>query len=670
MTKTTEINKGNILIVDDTPENLQVLSATLSDRGYKVRGVINGKMAIRAARSAPPDLILLDIRMPDTNGYAVCEELKISPETSKIPIIFISALDEALDKVKAFQVGGADYITKPFQVEEVIARVEHQLTIQRLQKQLMQQNEQLQKEIVERKKAEEEAAAASQAKSEFLANMSHELRTPLNAILGFTQVMIRDPFLSTEQLENLRIINRSGEHLLDLINDVLDMSKIEAGIITICETSFDLYRLLDTLEEMFNFKAEKKGLKLRFIVDPNVPHYIKTDEKKLRGCLINLLGNAIKFTNDGSVTLRVNLEEEYKENTTFTPDQKFPIIFEVEDTGVGIAESEIHTLFDAFVQTEVGRKSAEGTGLGLTITKKFVQLLDGNITVISALNRGTTFKFNIKIYRANADEIVNESLQRVTVLEADQGVYRILVVDDTQENRLLLVKLLQPIGFEVLEAENGEAALHLWENWQPHLILLDTRMPVMNGMEVAAKIRAKEREKEEKFLINSLEYKPLDKNHDSQSKIDSYRTVIIALTASAFEEKREEIIAVGCDDFIRKPFQEQVIFSKITEFLGVRYIYEQLAPITNITATHRYFVSERPDSFFLPLLSQMPLSWVQQLNQAANEVNEELVLELIEEIPENFVILADALKDLLEDFRLDRIIRIAQSIIESELEHE
>ncbi|WP_449418705.1 response regulator [Phormidium nigroviride] len=658
----TEINKGNILIVDDTPENLQVLSATLSESGYKVRGVINGKMAVRAARSAPPDLILLDIRMPDTNGYEVCEELKADSQTSKIPVIFISALDEVLDKVKAFQVGGEDYITKPFQVEEVVARVEHQLTIQRLQKQLIQQNEQLQKEIVERKKAEESAAAASKAKSEFLANMSHELRTPLNAILGFTQVMIRDPFLSTDQLENLRIINRSGEHLLDLINDVLDMSKIEAGIITISETSFDLYRLLDTLEEMFHFKAEKKGLKLRFTVHPDVPHYIKADEKKLRICLINLLGNAIKFTENGSVTLRVNLggieSKPGLVHTTFSEGEPFPITFEVEDTGVGIAPEEIDSLFDAFVQSEAGRKSAEGTGLGLTITRKFVQLLKGNITAVSALNKGTIFKFNIQISRADAYEVIEQPLQRVSTLEADQGSYRILVVDDTQENRLLLVKLLQPIGFEVLEAENGEQALTLWDSWQPHLILLDTRMPVIDGMEVAIQIRAKEREKQEKSLINH------------QSPINSYHTVIIALTASAFEERRDEIIAAGCDDFVRKPFQEQVIFEKMTEFLGVRYIYEQLPPVINTTPGLRYFISERPDSFFLPLLGQMPLNWVQQLNQAANEVNEDLVCQLIEKIPENFVALGDALKDLLEDFRLDRIVRITQSIIESELGHE
>src|SRR6476661_6378592 len=353
-----EENKGNILIVDDTPENLQVLSATLCELGYKVRGVISGKMAIRAARSGAPDLILLDIKMPEMDGYEVCRQLKADPKTSEIPVVFISALDEVLDKLTAFQVGGVDYVTKPFHVAEVLARIEHQLTIQRLKKQLIARNKELQEEIIERKKAEEAAAAASLAKSQFVANMSHELRTPLNAILGFTQVMSRDSLLSHENLENLRIINRSGQHLLELINDVLDLSKIEAGIISLDERSFDLYQLLDTLEEMFQIKA---------------------DEKKLRVCLINLLGNAMKFTHDGGrIWLRVSVEskqpqpaesESYPNSTSVEP---LLILFEVEDTGIGIATAEIDTLFDAFVQTQAGKKTADGTGLGLTITKKYV----------------------------------------------------------------------------------------------------------------------------------------------------------------------------------------------------------------------------------------------------------------------------------------------------------
>ncbi|MEG4225029.1 response regulator [Microcoleus sp. N9_B2] len=637
-----EENKGNILIVDDTPENLQVLSATLSDRGYKVRGVINGKMAIRAARSGSPDLILLDIKMPEVDGYEVCTQLKADPKTAEIPVIFISALDEVLDKVSAFQVGGVDYITKPFHVAEVLARIEHQLTIQRLKKQLIDRNTELQQEIIERKKAEEAAAAASLAKSQFVANMSHELRTPLNAILGFTQVMSRDSLLSHENIENLRIINRSGQHLLELINDVLDLSKIEAGIIGLDERSFDLYQLLDTLEEMFQIKAETKNLQLRFSVQANVPQYIKTDEKKLRVCLINLLGNAMKFTREGgSIWLRVSAEskqqlaesEIYPNSTSVV--EPFLILFEVEDTGIGIAAAEIDTLFDAFMQTEAGRKAADGTGLGLTITKKYVQIMGGDIWVKSVLGEGTSFKFNIQVFAAISSEITVATLQRAIGLEADQPVYRILAVDDNQENRLLLVKMLQPIGFEVREAENGYQAVQLWESWQPHLIWLDTRMPVMDGFEAVRQIRAKEKQTQ-------------------------WRTVIIALTASTFEEKKGEIIAAGCDDFVRKPFQEQILFDKMACYLGVRYLYQEL-PRPPVGALRRYCVNEKPDSFFGGLLAQMPQSWVHELYDAANDVNEELAIQLVDRISESNPTLADALKDLLVDYRLDRIMDLTQS---------
>ncbi|WP_445250445.1 response regulator [Microcoleus sp. OTE_8_concoct_300] len=640
-TNKTEENKGNILIVDDTPENLQVLSATLLDRGYKVRGVINGKMAIRAARAGSPELILLDIKMPEMDGYEVCMELKADPKTSEIPVIFISALDEVLDKVTAFQVGGVDFITKPFHVAEVLARMEHQLTIQRLKKQLLDRNTELQKEIIERKKAEEAAAAASLAKSQFVANMSHELRTPLNAILGFTEVMSRDSSLGDENLENLRIINRSGQHLLELINDVLDLSKIEAGIIALDERSFDLYQLLDTLEEMFQIKAETKNLQLKFFVQGNVPQYIKTDEKKLRVCLINLLGNAIKFTLDGGcICLRVSLEskqplaesEIYPNSTSGEP---FLIVFEVEDTGVGIAAAEIDTLFDAFVQTEAGRNAADGTGLGLTITKKYVQIMGGDIGFKSVLGEGTSFKFNIRVFPATSSEITVPTLQRVIGLEADQPIYRILAIDDNQENRRLLVKMLQPIGFEVREAENGHQGVEIWESWQPHLIWLDTRMPVMDGFEAVIQIRAKEKQTQ-------------------------WRTVIIALTASTFEERKGEIIAAGCDDFVRKPFQEQILFDKMACYLGVRYIYQEL-PRLPVGGLGRYFVSEKPDSFFAGLLAQMPQSWVQELYEAANDVDEELAIEIVDRIWESHPTLAHALKDLLTDYRLDKIMDLTQS---------
>jgi signal transduction histidine kinase len=626
--------KGNILIIDDTLESLQLLATTLSKQGYKVRGAAKAQMAIRTAQLSPPDLILLDIRMPEMTGYEVCEILKKDETTYGIPVIFISALDEVVDKVRAFSVGGVDYITKPFQVEEVLARIEHQLTIRRLSKQLQEKNEQLQQEIQERRKAEESAAAANRTKSEFLANISHELRTPLNAILGFTQVMNRDSQITAEQREYLGIINRSGEHLLELINDILDLSKIELGQVTLNEKVFDLYRLLDNLEELFQIQAEQKELSLIFIISPNVPQYIKTDEQKLRGCLLNLISNAIKFTHYGHVTVAVEKSQSIGLNIQFL----------VSDTGPGISPEEIDILFDAFVQTSAGIAAAEGTGLGLAITKNFVQLMGGEITVDSVIGEGTTFEFNIKLAEANWSESLLQPRRRAIGLKPGQEPYRILVVDDNKVNRLLLVKLLEPCGFEVRESTNGLEGITLWENWQPHLIWIDTRMPVMGGLEATRQIRLKERER--------------------MGELTSSTTIIIALTASVFEERRGEILAAGTNDFVRKPFNEEIIFEKIQQHLGVLYCYEDMPPATT-TARKLNWIG-KPDSFFLEELALMPTTWVADLYEAANKLREESVFELIEQIPDTSALLADALRGLADDFHLDEIVRLTQSVMNSE----
>jgi signal transduction histidine kinase len=641
-------NKGNILIVDDTLENLQLLSNTLSTQGYKVRGAAKGQMAIRTARSFPPNLILLDIKMPEMDGYEVCEHLKADEQTRDIPVIFISALDEVIDKVRAFQVGGVDYITKPFHVEEVLARIEHQLMIQRLSTQLQEQNKQLQQEIQERHKAEQAAATANQAKSEFLANMSHELRTPLNAILGFTQLMNRNSQLTVQQREFLEIINGSGEHLLELIDDILDLSKIEAGLIDLNQKSFDFYRLLDNIEDLFQIQTEQKNLELLFFVSPNVTQYIRTDEQKLRSCLLNLLSNAIKFTNYGGVTLSVDKS-----------DSESSLQFSVSDTGLGIAPEEIETLFDAFVQTSTGRATAGGTGLGLAITKKFVELMGGEIRVSSVFGEGTTFEFTIQLSEADLSQVTSQPRQRVIGLEPSQETYRILVVDDTKANRLLLVKLLEPLSFDVREATNGLEGVAIWESWQPHLVFMDTRMPVMSGLEATRQVRAKEKE-----LIDCWETARY--TEDSISSFNSqFRqpTIIIVLTASVFEEKRGEILAAGADDFVHKPFGEEIIFEKISQHLGVLYFYENLHQ--SITAPRKFNSGRKQDCFFLNKLAEMPPDWIASVYQAANILREESVLELIEQIPETSAPLATALKDLANDFRFDEIVRLTQSVMDS-----
>ncbi len=641
-------DKGNILIVDDTLENLQLLSNTLSDQGYKIRGAAKGQMAIRTARSFPPDLILLDIKMPEMDGYEVCEHLKADEQTRDIPVIFISALDEVIDKVRAFQVGGVDYITKPFHVEEVLARIEHQLMIQRLSTQLQEQNKQLQQEIQERQKAEQAAAAANRAKSEFLANMSHELRTPLNAILGFTQLMNRNPQLTVEQREFLEIINGSGEHLLELIDDILDLSKIEAGLIELNQKSFDLYRILDNIEDLFQIQTEQKNLDFIVIVSPNVPQYIRTDEQKLRSCLLNLLSNAIKFTNYGGVTLTVDK----------TKKSESSLQFSVSDTGLGIAPEEIETLFDAFVQTSAGRATAGGTGLGLAITKNFVELMGGEIRVSSVLGEGTTFQFTIKLSEADLSQVTSQPRQRVIGLEPGREMHRILVVDDTKANRLLLVNLLEPLSFEVREATNGLEGLAIWESWQPHLVFMDTRMPVMSGLEAIRQIRAKE-----KALIDCRDTARYTEESISSNSQFRQATVIIVVTASVFEEKRGEILATGADDLVHKPFSEEIIFEKISQHLEVLYLYENLHQ--SITAPRKFNAGRKQDSFFLNKLAEMPPDWIASLYQAANTLREESVLDLIEQIPETSAPLAEALNDLANDFRFDEIVRLTQSVMDS-----
>ncbi|ELS01920.1 PAS domain S-box [Xenococcus sp. PCC 7305] len=491
------------------------------------------------------------------------------------------------------------------------------------------------RDISDRKKAESElyrakdaAETANRAKSEFLASMSHELRTPLNAILGFTQVMNRDYSLSREQKQNLGIISRSGEHLLELINDILEMSKIEAGRTTINENSFDIYCLLDSLEEMLRLKADAKGLQLIVERTPDVPQYVKTDEGKLRQVLINLVGNAIKFTSEGGVILRGK-----------TIDNQH-LLFEIEDTGPGIAADEIDKLFEAFGQTETGRKSQQGTGLGLPISQKFVELMGGNIRVSSILGQGTMFAFDFEVSAADESEVkTTNTIRKVIGLAPDQPEYRILAVDDRLESRLLLVKLLTHLGFAVREAANGQEAIAQWESWSPHLIWMDMRMPVMDGYEATNHIK---------------------------STLKGQATVVIALTASAFEEERTVVLSAGCDDFMRKPFREEVLYEKMAEHLGVRYIYDseglEVSQESRVKSQKSRVKSQESkvgaDKPLTVYLSQMSAQWREELHQAAVECSDDLILELSEQIPEENATLAIALQELANNFLFEQILEL------------
>jgi PAS domain S-box-containing protein len=463
--------------------------------------------------------------------------------------------------------------------------------------------------------AKESAEAANRAKSAFLANMSHELRTPLNAILGFAHLMERDPALTSKQRESLSTINHSGEHLLELINDVLEMSKIEAGRIVLNVAPLDLLRLLQTLKELFQLRAQAKQLSLQFDLDPDLPQSVLMDEGKLRQVLINLLGNAVKFTQLGGVVLRVGVRQ---------GKQGERLWFEVEDTGCGIAPEEIDQLFQPFVQTVTGATFGEGTGLGLAISRQFVRLLGGDIQVISAIDRGSKFRFDLPMQVADSVGTASLSSMRVLRLAPNQPSYRILVVDDRQENRDLLVQLLDTAGFETRTALNGQEAIAIWQTWQSHLIWMDMRMPLLDGYEATRQIR---------------------------SLAEATQPKIIALTASAFEEQQETILAAGCDDLVRKPFQESIIFEKMAQHLGVEYLYEELLLPPDLASA----------PLTLEMLTMMSPDWVTQLHQAALCTDEQQIFELLEQIPIAHAAVKQTLTEWVNTFRCDKILDLTKS---------
>ncbi|PZV09992.1 MAG: histidine kinase [Leptolyngbya sp.] len=483
--------------------------------------------------------------------------------------------------------------------------------------------------------AKRAADAASQAKGDFLASMSHELRTPLNAILGFTQILHDDASLSDDHRDLIAIVNRSGNHLLGLINNVLSLAKIEANKISLDEVAFDLHYLLQSVNDMLQLKAEAKGIRLEVVQPPPLAHRLWADEGKLRQILINLISNAIKFTAQGCVTVRSRLRG--SRLTLASSDSKTHWLeITVQDTGVGIDADELSYLFQPFEQTQSGRRSAEGTGLGLSLSNNFAQLMGGTITVSSLPGRGSTFTLSLPVGAVTTALIEPTRAERSIVhLAPNQPSYRILVADDVAESRLLMRHWLEGVGFEVREASQGEEAIALWTTWQPHLICLDMRMPVLDGYGVARQLR---------------------------QLSGGSATVIVAVTASVFEEQQSDCIAAGCDAVLPKPLQRDQLLNQIGCSLGLIYQYAEATETEAQTLTFGPLgVDLQSSSRDYRFLTQADFSalapdWLTQIHQAAQAANDRQVRQLIAQLPDEQKVLAQRLDRLVNDFRLDVII--------------
>jgi signal transduction histidine kinase/CheY-like chemotaxis protein/integral membrane sensor domain MASE1 len=456
------------------------------------------------------------------------------------------------------------------------------------------------------------AKQATEAKSLFLANMSHELRTPLNAILGFSQLIGLQANLNHKQKEQLQIINSSGQHLLMLINDILDISKIETGHAHLNLLNFNLRQFFDELRSLFQQRCVQKNLVLYFDCPKAIPEYIRADKTKLRQILINLIDNAIKATPSGFIRVTV-----YYQALT---ENLLRLYIEVEDSGRGIPEQDLKHIFKNFTQTTVNLDYEEGTGLGLSIVQSFVHLMGGEISVESQVNKGSIFKLTLLMDKASQPKDSLDFYPHNAINVAYCKKYKLLIVDNLLLNRYLLVSLLSPLGFSLKEAENGLQAIEVWRAWQPDIILMDIRMPVMDGYEAI------------KIIKQSSQTLP---------------TVIIALTASVFMDKQEKIMQAGCDAFIGKPFNAKELFSVISKYIDANCCQQETEEKTN--PNYMLTVAD---------FNHLSNNLKQKLMFSLQNIDIETIEEIIYTIAKNDSVLAEKLTHYINTFAYEELLNL------------
>ncbi len=510
-----------LLVVDDSRLNLSQLELLLSEENYSITTITKGRDALKLAAKEPFDLMLLDVIMPDMDGFEVCTRMKKNSITSKIPVIFLTGQTDMESIRKGFQVGAVDYVGKPFNKIELIARVKSHLELKRSREEL---------EVA--KRSAEEALVY---KSEFLANMSHEIRTPINGIIGMSE-FLDNTKLDEKQAEYVRIVRSSANSLLNLINDILDFSKLEAGKIELENLDFDFHEHIeDTLKSM-TFKAEEKGLQLKQIIQPDVPQALNGDPTRLRQVLLNLISNALKFSEKGYVTVKVSLLDEFND--------KCVVKIEVIDTGIGISPEGKRRLFKSFSQVDASTtRNYGGTGLGLVISKSLSEMMGGKISVESEEGKGSNFWFTIKMGISKMEHVEKLRLEESTTDDHQMKKLMILLAEDNLINQKVASIHLEKLGHTVQVANNGLVAFDAFKSGNFDLVFMDVQMPEADGYESTGLIRNYERK-------------------DSTKK----RIPIIAMTANAMKGDKEKCIEAGMDDYISKPFTARALKEILSKY--------------------------------------------------------------------------------------------------------
>ncbi len=519
-----------ILIVDDNSNNLQVLGNMLSARGFKIALASNGQEALDFVEKQLPDLIFLDIMMPDINGFEVCKRLKSNEKFKDIPVLFISALSNPANKIKGFEAGGVDYISKPFSMAEVIARAKVHLNLKTSREECTRVNKVLIEEIKKKDKLEEElkqakeiAEASTRLKNEFLFNMSHEIHTPMNGIIG-TLDILKKTNLDKIQKDYVDIIDYSANNLLTIINDILNIAKAEIGHIILESIDFNIHNIVYETVKLLKPKTIEKGIEITSLINDSVPLYAKGDPIRLKQIVINLANSAIKLASQGSVKIEAELIEEGEKQRKY--------LFKVNISDTAIPENIKDDIFMDYSQTDISRSGDhDSNDFGLSITKNLVKLMGGEIGFESDINKGTTFWFTIilEIGKEPPYDIDNEESDTFT-----NGTKRlsILIAEDNFINQKVAIAILKQIGHKIEVADNGKIAVTMHKKNKFDIILMDIQMPVMDGFEATKLIREFE-----------------------QELPDEEKVKIIALTANAMKEDRQKCLDAEMDEYISKPFK-------------------------------------------------------------------------------------------------------------------